>query len=53
MWCLETIVAINNELAGGVCVQQAYKNCGIIIQKMPIDQQTNEKETTKTTIDSN
>lgn len=29
MWCLETIIAINNEVARTGCVHTAMRNCGI------------------------
>lgn len=29
MWCLETIVAINTELASGKSLDEAYAACGI------------------------
>ena len=31
MWCLETIIAINNELAKGKPLSEAYEACGITL----------------------
>ena len=31
MWCLETIIAINNELEKGKPLSEAYEACGITL----------------------
>jgi hypothetical protein len=45
MWCLETIVAINNELATGKTLDQAYEACGITKSVRSVNKHTpKEKE---------
>lgn len=48
MWCLETIVAINNEMAKGHGVDQAYANCGISVpgRKLPPAEKPEAPKTT-------
>ena len=39
MWCLTTIVAINDKLAEGKSLDDAYKECGITMPEQPRKQQ--------------
>lgn len=31
MWCLETIVAVNEKLAQGHTLDEAYSECGVVV----------------------
>ena len=46
MWCLESIIAINEELAKGHGLDQAYANCGILIlgkKRLPVKKEVDKK----------